>query len=71
MGFFNNNKTRSWQNDKGLHLHLHVHVPLLVQRCNGTAAGLGYLEVMEICPCKSPLWAVDYSVRIVGPYWGE
>jgi hypothetical protein len=34
--------------------------PLLVQRCNGTAAGLGYLEVNGICPCKSPHGAVDY-----------
>jgi hypothetical protein len=33
--------------------------PLLVQRCNGTTAGLGYLEVKVICPCKSPHWAVD------------
>jgi hypothetical protein len=32
--------------------------PLLVQRCNGTTAGLGYLEVNVICPCKSPHWAV-------------
>ncbi len=31
--------------------------PLLVQRCNGsygTTAGVGYLEVNVICPCKSP-----------------
>jgi hypothetical protein len=33
--------------------------PQLVQRCNGTTAGLGYLEVNVICPCKSPHWAVD------------
>ncbi len=39
--------------------------PLLVQRCNGTTAGLGYLEVNVICPCKSPHWA------IVDPHWGE
>jgi hypothetical protein len=25
----------------------------LVQRCNGTSAGLGSLEVNVICPCKS------------------
>jgi hypothetical protein len=24
----------------------------------GTSAGLGYLEVNVICPCKSPHWAV-------------
>ncbi len=33
--------------------------PLLVQRCNGTTAGLGYLEVNVICSCKSTHWAVD------------
>ena len=32
--------------------------PLLVQRYNGTTAGLGYLEVNVICPCKSPPWTV-------------
>jgi hypothetical protein len=30
----------------------------MVQRCNGTTAGLGYLEVNVICPCKSPHWAI-------------
>jgi hypothetical protein len=35
-----------------------VEAALLVQRCNGTTAGLGYLEVYVICPCKSPHWAV-------------
>jgi hypothetical protein len=35
--------------------------PLLVQRCNGTTAGLGYLEANVICPCKSPHWTVDSS----------
>jgi hypothetical protein len=33
--------------------------PLLVQRCNGTTAGLGYLKVNVICPCISPHWAMD------------
>jgi hypothetical protein len=37
--------------------------PLLVQRCNGSTAGLGYLKVQGIvnvnCPCKSPHWSVD------------
>jgi hypothetical protein len=32
--------------------------PIMVGRCNGTTAGLGYLEVNVICPCKSPPWAV-------------
>jgi len=48
--------------------HHHVHLafyygvyfstrlPLLIQRCNSTTAGLGYLEVNVICPCKSPHW---------------
>jgi hypothetical protein len=26
--------------------------PLLVQRCHGTTAGLGYLEVSVDCPCN-------------------
>jgi hypothetical protein len=39
-----------------------VEPPLLVQRCNGTSAGLGYLEVNVICPCKSPHWAMDWTV---------
>jgi hypothetical protein len=47
--------------------------PLLVQRCNGTTAGLGYLEVNVICPCKSPHRAIGRlsSVRTVDPHWGE
>jgi hypothetical protein len=45
-------------------------VPLLVQRCNGTTAGLGYLEESVICPCKSPHWTL-ISVRTVDPQWGE
>jgi hypothetical protein len=28
--------------------------PLLVQRCNDTSAGLGYLKVSMAMPCKSP-----------------
>jgi hypothetical protein len=39
---------------------------LLVQRCNGTIAGLGYLEVNVICPCSRLK-----SVRTVDPPWGE
>jgi hypothetical protein len=31
----------------------------LVQRCSGTTAGLGYLEVNVICPCKSLHRTVD------------
>jgi hypothetical protein len=30
--------------------------PLLVQSYKGSTAGLGYLEVNVICPCKSPHW---------------
>ncbi len=36
---------------------------LLVQRCNGTTAGQGYLEVNVICKCKSP------HLRTVNPHW--
>ncbi len=36
-----------------------VQPPLLVQRCNGTTAGLGYLEANVNCPWKSPQWPVD------------
>jgi hypothetical protein len=36
--------------------------PLLVQRGNGTTAGLGYLKARMHCPCKSPPCVVD-SVR--------
>ncbi len=32
--------------------------PLLVQRCNGTTVGLGYLEVSMDCPCKIPFWTL-------------
>jgi hypothetical protein len=35
-----------------------IEAPLLVQRCNGTTAGLGYLEVNVICPCKTLHWTV-------------
>ncbi len=45
--------------------------PLLVQRCTGTTAGLGYLEVYGICPCKSPHWTVDKNVRNVDIHWEE
>jgi hypothetical protein len=31
---------------------------LLEQRCTGTTAGLGYLEVIWNCPCNSSLWAI-------------
>jgi hypothetical protein len=40
-------------------MYIMVQPPLLVQRCNGTTAGLGYLEVNVICPCKSLHWTVD------------
>jgi hypothetical protein len=38
-----------------------IEAVVLVQRCNGTTAvcaGLGYMEVNVICPCKSLPWAV-------------
>jgi hypothetical protein len=38
-------------------------LPLLLQRCNGTSAGQGYLKVNVICPCESPHWVVDCTVR--------
>jgi hypothetical protein len=38
--------------------------PLLEQRCNGTSAGQGYLEVSWNCPCNSFLWAIGYSVTL-------
>jgi hypothetical protein len=41
--------------------------PLLVQRRNGTTAGLGYLEVNVICSCKSPHWAVDKCPHCPSP----
>jgi hypothetical protein len=43
---------------------------LLVQMCNGTTAGLGYLEVNMICPCESPHWAMDQCPHCRSP-WGE
>ncbi len=44
-----------------------IELSLLVQRCNGTTAGLGYLEVNMICPCNLPIgrWT---SVRTVDPH---
>ncbi len=47
--------------NNGLYIYYKVSFqrrPLLVQRCNGTTAGLGYLEVNVICQCKSAPWAV-------------
>jgi hypothetical protein len=37
--------------------------PLLVQRCNSTTAGLGYLEESVDCPCKSPLGRLAVSAQ--------
>jgi hypothetical protein len=42
----------------------------IVGTVHGTTAGLGYLEINVICPCKSPHWAIDFSVRTVDPHWG-
>ncbi len=33
---------------KTLTINKQIRPPLLVQRCNGTTAGLGYLEVLEL-----------------------
>ncbi len=41
--------------------------PLLVQRCNGTIAGLGFLEVSMVCPCKSPPWAAGQCSHCLSP----
>ncbi len=41
-------------------------LPLLTQSCNGTTAGLDYLEVSVDWPCNSPRWVVDS----VNTYWG-
>jgi hypothetical protein len=43
---------------------------LLVQRGNGTTAGLGYLEVNVICPGNFPIGRLT-SVRTVDLHWGE
>jgi hypothetical protein len=46
--------------------------PLLVQRCNGSTAGLGYLEVNVICDVHAnlPIGRL-LSVRTVDSHWGE
>ncbi len=48
-----------WRNISTVYIFVVFVPPLLVQRCNGTTAGLGYLEVNVICPRKSPHWTVD------------
>ncbi len=48
--------------------------PLLVQRCNGTTAGLGYLEVVWIVCANLPLGrlaSVASVASAVNPHWGE
>jgi hypothetical protein len=54
-------------------LHVTYFTSLLVQRCKGITAGLGYLEVYVICPCKSPHLPIGRltSVRTVDLHWGE
>ena len=42
--------------------------PLLVQRCNGTTAGLGYLEVESM---QILLLGQLASVRTVNSQWGR
>jgi hypothetical protein len=44
--------------------------PLLVQRCNGTTAGLGYLEVLELS-MQILLLGQLASVRTVNSRTGE
>ncbi len=47
--------------------------PLLIQKCNGTTAGLGYLEVSLDCPCKYPPLegeGGDQCPRTVHPHRG-
>jgi hypothetical protein len=44
---------------------------LLVQRCNGITAGLGYLEVNVICPCKSPHLPIGPLTSVRSPLHGE
>ncbi len=44
--------------------------PLLAQMCNGSIAGLGYLEVCVDCPCKPPFGQL-VSVRNVHLQWGK
>ncbi len=44
--------------------------PLLVQRCNGTTAGLGYLEVNVICPhcSEDPIYVFHFwELRDLSP----
>jgi hypothetical protein len=45
----------------------------MVQRCNGTTAELGYLEVKlkVICPCKSPTRHQTVLLRHVYSYSTE
>jgi hypothetical protein len=45
--------------------------PLLVQRCNGTTAGLGYLKVSLDCLCKSPPWMVSSVLTVRKPIGGN
>ncbi len=45
--------------------------PLLVQRCNGTVAGLGYLEVVWIVLANLPLGRLASVASAVNPHLGE
>jgi hypothetical protein len=44
--------------------------PLLVQRCNGTSAGLGYLEVLDLS-MQILLLGQLASFRTVNSQWGR
>jgi hypothetical protein len=44
--------------------------PLLVKRCTGTTAGLGYLEVYVFAHANLPIGRLT-SVRIVDLHWEE
>ncbi len=41
-----------------------------IQRCNGTTAGLGYLEIVWIVHANFPHGRLA-SVRTVNPHWGK
>ncbi len=47
-----------------------IKTPLLVQRCNGISAGMGYLEVLELS-MQILLLGQLASVRTVNSQWGR
>jgi hypothetical protein len=58
---------REAKTPKTIHARL---ATLLVQRCNGTTTGLGYLEVTVIVYSNLPIGRLT-SVRTDDPHWGE